>query len=247
MGVLNVESGHAAPRREPRHGRRSARPAVARRAARLGRDAGRGLRLVPGAAAGGPPPLATDAPGPGELDALFPAPDAWSAVAACGRTLPRIPGYEVEAILGRGGMGVVYKARHLRLNRLVALKMMLAGALRRAARAGPLPREAEAVAGLQHPNIVQVYEVGEHGRPAVLLAGVRRGRQPGPASWPARRSPPARPPTLVGDAGRGHAGGPPRRDRPPRPEAGQRPAHRRRHAQDHRLRPGPAPRRRGRR
>jgi serine/threonine protein kinase/Tfp pilus assembly protein PilF len=73
-----------------------------------------------------------------------------------------VPGYEVLGELGKGGMGVVYRARQVGLNRIVALKM-----IRYAEDAGPEERrrfhtEAEAVARLQHPNIVQVYEVGEH-------------------------------------------------------------------------------------
>src|SRR5947209_4551346 len=74
-----------------------------------------------------------------------------------------VPGYAIESLLGRGGMGVVYQARHLKLKRTVALKMVLSGG-----HAGPreLARfriEAEAVARLQHPNIVQIHEVGEVG------------------------------------------------------------------------------------
>jgi hypothetical protein len=89
--------------------------------------------------------------------------------------LPQIPGYEVEAVLGLGGMGVVYKARHLALKRTVALKMLAASHVRPADRAR-FRAEAEAVARLQHPNIVQIHEVGEaDGRPFFALEYVAGG------------------------------------------------------------------------
>jgi WD40 repeat protein len=91
-----------------------------------------------------------------------------------------VPGYEIECVLGRGGMGVVYKARHLALKRTVALKMVLAGG-----HAGPQERarfrlEAEAVARLQHANIVQIHEVGEaDGHPYCALEFVEGGNLAG--------------------------------------------------------------------
>ncbi len=74
----------------------------------------------------------------------------------------QVPGYELLSVLGQGGMGVVYKARQVELGRVVALKMIL-----HAEHAGTAQRErflveAQAVARLQHPNIVQIYEIGEH-------------------------------------------------------------------------------------
>ena len=87
-----------------------------------------------------------------------------------------VPGYEVLGELGRGGMGVVYKARQVSLNRLVALKMVLRAGHASEEERARFRREAEAVAALRHPNVVQVYEVGEAGGLALLFPGVPRRR-----------------------------------------------------------------------
>jgi serine/threonine protein kinase/formylglycine-generating enzyme required for sulfatase activity len=76
--------------------------------------------------------------------------------------LPRLPGYEVVDELGRGGMGVVYRARQTELDRLVALKMIRAGAHAEAEEVARFLAEARAVARLRHAHIVHIYEVGEY-------------------------------------------------------------------------------------
>ena len=81
--------------------------------------------------------------------------------------LPTVPGYEVLGFLGEGGMGVVYRARHVRLDRLVALKLLRGGSSKRLAR---FRAEALADARLQHPHVVQIFEIGEHqGQPYLAL------------------------------------------------------------------------------
>ena len=92
------------------------------------------------------------------------------------RPLPAVPGYEILEELGRGGMGIVYKARDLQLKRLVALKMILGGGHANPEMIERFRAEAKAVARLQHPNIVQIYEIGEHeGLPFFSLEFVNGG------------------------------------------------------------------------
>src|SRR5262245_19350268 len=89
---------------------------------------------------------------------------------------PTVPGYEIVRELGRGGMGVVYLARHQELKRLVALKMILAGVHADDETLSRFHREAEAVARLQHPGITQIHDVGQHdGRPYLALEYVDGG------------------------------------------------------------------------
>jgi eukaryotic-like serine/threonine-protein kinase len=111
-----------------------------------------------------------------DLNSLFPPEDDHNPRTSGGSDLPHIPGYEVEAVLGHGGMGVVFKARHLRLNRTVAIKTLLGGGF-----AGPrererFQREAEAVAALRHPNVVQIFDISEEeGRPYFTMEFVEGG------------------------------------------------------------------------
>ncbi|MGO9463665.1 MAG: protein kinase domain-containing protein [Isosphaeraceae bacterium] len=89
---------------------------------------------------------------------------------------PQLSGYEVREELGRGGMGVVYRAWDQRLCRPVAVKMLLAGEFARPDERGRFRREAAAAAGLRHVNIVQVYDVGElDGRPYFTMELVEGG------------------------------------------------------------------------
>jgi serine/threonine-protein kinase len=117
----------------------------------------------------GPPGAAPAISGTRTDAAPTPPPEA-------GPSWPTLPGYEILGELGRGAMGVVYRARHLALKRTVALKMILAGA-----HAGPdqLARfrtEAETVARVQHAGIVNIFDIGEHqGLPYLALEYVEGG------------------------------------------------------------------------
>jgi serine/threonine protein kinase len=77
-------------------------------------------------------------------------------------SLPRIPGYEIVRELGRGGMGIVYEARHQRLNRVVAMKTILHAKQASRADRDRFENEARAIAALSHPNIVGIHEIGEY-------------------------------------------------------------------------------------
>jgi serine/threonine protein kinase len=106
--------------------------------------------------------------------------------------IPVVEGYDILDVLGSGGMGVVYKARQKGLERTVAVKMILSGSGAGPKELARFRREAEAVARLAHPNIVQIYEVGGHeGRPFLALEYVGGGSLAGTLDGtplPARRA-----------------------------------------------------------
>jgi WD40 repeat protein/tRNA A-37 threonylcarbamoyl transferase component Bud32 len=137
-------------------GRTAGRPSPAREAGTLGPGAGQD----PGGEAPPADEIAAGRP-PAELQVATVASD--TPPPASTRNWPVIPGYAIEGELGRGGMGVVYKARSLKLNRSVALKMILAGEHAGHEAAVRFLAEAEAVAKVQHPNIVQIFHLDQHG------------------------------------------------------------------------------------
>jgi hypothetical protein len=147
-------------------------------------DEGRARTVAAGAPTGERPP------GDQVTVASTPAPPAAEA------DRPTVPGFEILSELGRGGMGVVYKARQVSLNRFVALKMILAGPHAGADHLARFRVEAVAVARLQHAGIVQIHEIGSHGGHLYLaleyVAGGTLGRQ-----CAGRRLPPAEAARIV--------------------------------------------------
>jgi eukaryotic-like serine/threonine-protein kinase len=104
------------------------------------------------------------------------APGRPASTATIDFEIPSVPGYEIIEILGRGGMGVVFKARQLALDRIVALKMFQNWATAGEKELARFRAEADVIARLQHPNIVEIHDVGEiTGRPYFVLEYIAGG------------------------------------------------------------------------
>src|SRR5438552_6612045 len=113
---------------------------------------------------------------PQEKPSAADAPSTWDSRAGqdadAGRTAPLLdlPGYEVLSELGRGGMGVVYKARTIKERRLVAIKMLRDGVLADAKHLTRFHSEARTLSSLEHSNFLKIYEIGDYqGRPFLAL------------------------------------------------------------------------------
>lgn len=103
-------------------------------------------------------------------------PDANTRNSALESQLPSIPGLQILQELGRGGMGVVFLAHQPRLNRRVAVKLLLEGALASPVQQSRFRAEAKAAAALRHPNMVQIYEIGDAaGQPYLVMEYVAGG------------------------------------------------------------------------
>ena len=133
-----------------------------------------------------PSPPTGDAPAPDGVTITTshnpPHPETLAGVTATGPVGPggrravAPPGYEIIGELGRGGMGVVYKARQVKLNRIVALKMILSGGHADANELRRFLAEGEAVASIRHPHVIQVYDVGEaDGHPYMAMECLEGG------------------------------------------------------------------------
>ena len=144
------------------------------------------------------------------------------------RLVPVVSGYEILKELGRGGMGIVYLARQTLLNRPCVLKMILAGSYADNEDILRFLAEAEVVARLQHPNIVQIHHIGTaDGLPFFELEYIDGGsldRRLDGTPWPTERA------AMLVEALAAASPSAPPGHRPPRPEAGKRPADCRRHA-----------------
>src|SRR3954469_14241720 len=120
--------------------------------------------------------MAPFTPDPLDTPTIDSAQGRFAALATIDFEIPAVPGYDIIGILGRGGAGVVFKARQLALQRVVAIKMLQNWKHAGGKELARFRAEADVIARLHHPNIVQIYDVGEAaGRPYFVLEYVAGG------------------------------------------------------------------------